>query len=84
MARIPAAKMAFAKPTDWTDQLVQISCLLIGWNVAMEEFTGQAGMCLVDGDAIPPPPGAALVHRQKLSILANRYFGEFEELYPMR
>jgi hypothetical protein len=39
MARIPAANMAFAKPTDWTtDCLVQISCLLIGWNVTMEEL----------------------------------------------
>lgn len=55
MARIPAANMAFAKPTGWTDCLVQTSCLLIGWNVPMEELTGQAGMCLVDADAIPTP-----------------------------
>jgi hypothetical protein len=49
----------------------------------MEELTGQAGMCLVDVDAILTP-GAVSVHRQNLSILANRYFGEFKELYPVR
>ncbi|KAJ5381509.1 uncharacterized protein N7496_003937 [Penicillium cataractarum] len=37
----------------------------------MEEFTGQAGMCLVDADAIPTL-GAALAHRQNSAILANR------------
>lgn len=82
MARIPGANMAFAKPTEWTDQLGQISRLLIAWNVTMEEFPGQAGMCLVDADVIPTL-GAALAHRQNSSILANQYFGEFARSHPM-
>lgn len=82
MGRIPAANMALAKSNDWTDQLGQISRLLIVWNVTMEEFKGQAGMCLVGADAIPVL-GAALAHRQNSSILANRYFGEFEKSHPM-
>ena len=47
----------------------------------MEEFTGQIGMCLVDADAIPTP-GDVSVHRQNLSVLANRYFGEFRNRIP--
>jgi hypothetical protein len=81
MARIPAENMIFARPDDWTGQVASIFRLLIFWNVTMEEFAGQIGMCLVDADAIPTP-GDVSVRRQNLSVLANRYFGEFRNRIP--
>lgn len=62
MARIPAENMISARFDDWTAQVASIFRLLIFWNVTMEEFTGQIGMCLVDADAIPAPgPSSELV-----------------------
>lgn len=81
MARILAAIMALTKFNDWADQLAQICHLMIGWNVAMEWFASQVGMCLVDADTIPTLE-AALAHPQNLSILANRYFGELRNRIP--